>query len=277
MEKKEFVYGRALKELGISYLGNVGQSMKMRLSKKNGTMTYCLYLAPWTMSGYQVCPKGQHCHKFCLNGSGQNKCDELARGVEGSTINRSRIKKTRLFYEDRDTFMRLMIHEIKRKQRYAAANGFDFSVRINGTSDLSPTLFKDASGKNLLELFPNVMFYDYTKVFSRVNLLERYSNYNLTFSFDGYNWEECEEFLRRGGNVAVVFYGERLPKMFRGWRVEDGNKDDMRYLSTPQSIIGLHYHVTANDYKMVNGKRVFVKPNTPFIIDLENERDVVWG
>lgn len=277
MEKKNWSYAKTLKEVGISYLGNVAQSVKMRLSKENGTMTYCLYLAPWNMSGYQVCPKGQHCNEFCLNGSGHNISDTLKHTIEGSTINKARIRKTRLFYEDRDTFMRLMIHEIKRKQRYAEKNGFDFSIRINGTSDLSPILFKDPeSGKNLLELFNNVIFYDYTKVFKRIGIMEKYPNYSLTFSFDGYNWEDCEAFLQRGGNVAVVFYGEQLPKTFRGWKVEDGNKDDMRYLNTPQTIIGLHYHKTANDYKTINGKRVFVKPNTPFVIDLEKENDVVW-
>ena len=88
-----FVYTKAIKELKISYLGNVAQSMKMRLSYENGVMTYCLYLAPWTLSGYNVCPKGQHCHKYCLNGSGHNKCDELTHGIMQSRINQSRIKR----------------------------------------------------------------------------------------------------------------------------------------------------------------------------------------
>ena len=175
MEK--FVYTHALRRLGISYLGNHSQSMKMRLSTKNGTITYCLYLAPWNLSGHNVCPMGHHCHKFCLNGSGHNKSDILARG-EMSLINRSRVKKTRLFYEDRPTFMRLMIHEIKRTMAYAERNNFEFSVRLNGTSDLSPELFIDPdTGKNILELFPNVQFYDYTKVPSRFNLVNKYKNY----------------------------------------------------------------------------------------------------
>ena len=108
-------YTKAKQELGIAYLGSVAQSMKMRLSYENGTMTYCLYLAPWRMSGYNVCPKGQHCNEFCLNGSGQNKCDELARGVDGSKINRSRIKKTKLFYENKQRFMDILTHEIEAK------------------------------------------------------------------------------------------------------------------------------------------------------------------
>lgn len=153
--EKNFSYGRELKNLGISYLGNVAQSMKMRLSYENGTMTYCIYLAPANMSGHNVCPKSEHCRAFCLNGSGQNKCDELSRGVDGSKINQSRIKKTKLFYDDRALFMNLLIHEIKRYKAKAKKMCMGFSVRLNGTSDLSPVLFKDPkTGLNLLELFP---------------------------------------------------------------------------------------------------------------------------
>jgi hypothetical protein len=256
-------YGKALKEIGVTYLGNVAQSVKMRLSYENGTMTYCLYLAPWNMSGHNVCPKGQHCHEFCLNGSGQNKCDELARGVDGSKINRSRIKKTKLFYENRERFMEILTHEIESKRARARRLGYGFSVRLNGTSDLSPLAFRERkSGKNILELFPDVVFYDYTKVYNRIHLLDEYSNYDLTFSYDGYNMEECEKFLQNGGRVAVVFYGEKLPKKFNGWEVISGNEYDMRYLDKRQTIVGLHYHKTANDYK----KGYFEVPNTPFVI-----------
>ena len=268
-------YIKAKQELGISYLGGVAKSMKMRLSVEHGTMTYCLYLAPWKLSGYNTCPKGQHCHEFCLNGSGQNKCDELARGVEGSKINRSRIKKTKLFYENRAHFMEILTHEINAKKARAERLGYGFSVRLNGTSDLSPMAFKDADGKNILELFPNVQFYDYTKVFNRTKLMAQYPNYDITFSYDGYNWDECEKFLQNDGKVAVVFYSEsgKLPKKFRGYDVVDANSYDMRYLDPKRSIMGLHYHKTANDYKSGH----FVKPNTPFVIDLDSETDVDWG
>ena len=146
--------------------------------------------------------------------------------------------------------------------------GYDFSIRLNGTSDISPLAFKDKrSGKNILELFPNVQFYDYTKVFNRINLLEKYPNYDLTFSFDGYNWDECEKFLQGGGKVAVVFYSDKnkLPQYYKGYKVVDANENDMRYLDEKGTIMGLHYHKTANDYKSGH----FVRPNTPFVIDLD--------
>ena len=273
--EKNFSYGRELKNLGISYLGSVAQSMKMRLSYENGTMTYCLYLAPANMSGHNVCPKSEHCRAFCLNGSGQNKCDELSRGVEGSKINQSRIKKTKLFYEDRALFMNLLIHEIKRYKAKAEKMGMGFSVRLNGTSDLSPVLFKDPeSGLNLLELFPDVQFYDYTKVYNRIKLMAQYPNYDLTFSYDGFNADDCERFLQNGGRVAVVFFDEKLPKYFKGYKVVNGNDFDMRYLDPKGCVVGLHYHKTANDYYIDpnDGKRKFRVPDTPFVVKINDER-----
>ena len=276
--EKNFVYGRELENLGVSYLGNVAQSKKMKLSYDNGTMTYCLYLAPADMSGYNVCPNSEHCKQFCLNGSGQNKCDELARGIEGSRINQSRIKKTRLFYENREIFMRLLVHEINKYKKQAEKKGMGFSVRLNGTSDLSPVAFRDPeTGKNILELFPDVQFYDYTKVPTRIKLMQQYPNYDLTLSYNGYNDEECKKFLQNGGKVAVVFFDEKMPKYFNGYPVTDGNQYDMRYLDPAQHVIGLHYHKVASDYYIdpKDGIRKFRVPETPFVVKVNDPR-IEW-
>lgn len=274
MIKENFKVKDILGQIGVSYLGNVAQSVKLRLSKTNGTMTYCIYLAPSDMSGYNVCPNGEHCREHCLNGSGQNKCDELSRGREGSTINRSRIKKTKFFYEHRADFMRLMIHEIKVKREKAKRMGFEFSVRINGTSDLSPCLFRDPdTGKNILELFSDIQFYDYSKRPSSMHEQKMFPNYDVTFSYDGYNWEYCKKHLDNGGKAAVVFFGDKLPEYFNGYKVIDANGYDMRYLDPAGCIMGLHYHLTANDYKVNEyGKRVFVTPDTPFIVMPDDSR-----
>ena len=269
-------YTKALSEIGIGSLGNVAQSTKMRLSYENGTMTYCLYLAPYNLSGHLVCPNAQYCKDFCLNASGRNKMDELARGRGLSNIDKSRIRKTKLFFEDRQLFMEMLIHEICKWRKRAYEVGMDFSVRLNGTSDLSPLLFKQGS-LNILEIFDDVQFYDYTKVATRVNLLQRYPNYDLTLSYNGHNAEECERFIGQGGKVAVVFHGNHLPRTFCGYRVVDGNLYDMRYLDPNGTIVGLHYHRTANDYKYDAslGKRVYRKPNTPFVI-MEDDQRCCW-
>lgn len=265
MEK--FTYKNGLKKMGVSYLGATKHSAKMIYSFNNGIETYCVYLAPSTMSGRNVCPKSEHCKEFCLNGSGHNKSDILARGEKGSHINIARIKKTNAFYEDRDNFMQTLIHEIKTAQNRALKNGKGFAIRLNGTSDISPLAYK-YKGKNILEWFPNVQFYDYTKVPSRFNLLDMYHNYDLTLSFDGHNWDECEKILNRGGKVSIIFEKDmELPKTYKGYNVIDASGYDMRYLDPGCTIMGLHYHPTANDYK--SGK--FVKPTSKAIITIDDE------
>ena len=266
---------KLLKQANVSYLGKTTHSAKMNYSYKNGTETYCIYLAPSTMTygetrkDRNVCPNDKFCKAFCLNGSGHNKSDILARGIEHSKINQSRIKKTKLFFENKELFMKIMILEILKAKIHAKLNGMEFAVRINGTSDLSPEDFM-FNGLNILQLFEDVTFYDYTKVPSRLDLINKYPNYDLTLSYNGHNWGACDKFLKMGGRVSVVFDTE-LPIKFHGYRVIDGNNTDTRFLDPNQVIVGLHYHRTANDYK--NGS--YNRPNTRFIIR-ENDVFCEW-
>jgi hypothetical protein len=145
----------------------------------------------------------------------------------------------------------------------------EFSVRLNGTSDLSPEDFV-LDGKNILEIFSDVQFYDYTKMPQRMSLAKKYPNYDVTLSFNGYNSNICKSYLDNGGKVAVVFLG-KMPKKFMGYPVHDANDYDMRYLDPSFHIMGLHYHRTGTDY--VNGK--FVEPTTKFVVK-ENDPRCEW-
>lgn len=262
-------YKEILKSLGISYLGSYSQSAKLILNEKVGNViTYNLYLAPWKLAGevngrqINTCVAGTNCHSACLYGSGRAKIETLTNGIEHSKINASRIKKTRLFYTNRDLFMAILCYELEHTKAYAEKRGCGFSVRLNCTSDLSPLAFK-VDGVNILEMCPNVQFYDYTKVEGRLSLPFRYPNYNLTFSYDGYNWETCMKALNLGVNVAVVFDTPNCPTSYLGYNIIDGTKSDLRYKDQQGgNIVYLEYHRTANDYK--TGK--YVAPNTPFVV-----------
>ena len=273
-------YGKALKAAGFNYLGGLKKSAKMMKSYTHNVATYCVYLAPANMAGrtkkgtrINVCPMSQHCKELCLNSAGHNKADILSNGKENvreSLINISRIKKTKLFYNDRDTYMDILIHEINRDRSYAERHGMEFSVRLNGTSDLSPESMKK-DGKNILEIFPDVQFYDYTKVYNRTKLMKFYPNYDITFSYDGYNWDQCEQFLNDGGKVAVVFDSETMPKYYKGYKVIDANGYDMRYLDPKGCIMGLEFHPIAKDGKVLYAKDI----DDPFVVKTENNPDVV--
>lgn len=258
--KQSYSYGAALKECGFSYLGSTSSSMKVRLSEENGVLTYIVYLAPADMSGYNVCPVSKWCKRFCLNGSGRNKIEKMSGH---NRIESARIKKARLFFENLELFMFLLVREIDRWRRYAEKHNLAFAVRLNGTSDISPEDFV-LDGKNILEIFPDVQFYDYTKMYSRISLLKKYKNYDLTYSWNGHNQGCVDRFLKNGGKVAVVFSNRhKLPLKFMGYDVIDGNIHDIRFIDPSGVIIGLHYHTTAANYDKQGN---YIEPNADFVV-----------
>jgi hypothetical protein len=246
---------QAKKLTGLSYLGMVNNSTKHEKAYKYQELVYTLYLAPAMMSGYEVCPmRTDECTLLCLNESGRNKMDSKANKINGS-----RIKKTKLFFENRDFFMDWMIFEIESSMKKAEKEGHRFSIRLNNTSDLSPLQFsKVINGKkvNILEMFPNVQFYDYSKVPNRLKLSKKYPNYDLTFSYSGENMDECKTMLNNGVRVAMVFTD--VPTTYMGYKVINGDEYDMRYKDDKESIIGLKF-------KKVRNK---VTENSKFVITI---------
>jgi hypothetical protein len=238
----KFSTKKEAKELtGLNYLGSVNMTAKHKKGYKYNELVYGLYLSPAKSSGYEVC-KGRtpECSKLCLHESGLNRID-----TKLNRINKSRITKTKLFFEHREFFVRWMISEIETVIKRAEREGFEFSIRLNNTSDISPTEFyiiEDGQRVNILELYPNIQFYDYTKVDSRITLPKLYSNYDLTYSFNGQNKDVCLNMLESNIRVAVVF--KNVPETFWGYKVIDGDLYDMRYRDKKNVIVGLKFKTT---------------------------------
>jgi hypothetical protein len=210
---------------GISYLGSVNMTTKHQKAFKYDELTYSLYLAPAKMSGYEVCPmRTKECTKLCLNESGMNTMN-----MNGDKINQSRIAK------------------IKSAELKAKKLGYKFSVRLNNTSDITPESFYihiNDKPVNILQYFQHIQFYDYTKVPKRIELLKKYKNYDLTFSYSGHNLNECHSMLNKNVRVAVVF--NEVPKTFWDRKVIDGDLYDMRYKDKKNVIVGLKYKRVRN-------------------------------
>ena len=261
-------YDKTIKEVGVSYLGAVAQSAKLRHSLYHKVSTYGIYLASADLSGFNVCPNSEYCKDNCLNGSGHNMVDRLSKK---GTIDRSRTIKTRLLFANKEVFMRIMIHEIEKERKKAENNGTFFSIRLNCTSDINPIAFT-LNGKNILEIFPDIQFYDYTKVLNRIALAKKYSNYDITWSIDGSekNREIGLELLKNGGRVAVVYGENDMPKTWYGYECCNGDETDYRP-SDIAPVCALKFKKTANNY--VNGK--FTLPNIAFIVTREN-KNAIW-
>ena len=228
---------------GLTYLAKCNHTAKHKKAYKYDELVYSLYLAPAKLSGYEVCPmRNKECTKLCLNESGRNKFVH-----ELNKITESRIKKTKLFFEHREFFMQWMMYEINFYRNKAKELGYNFSIRLNNTSDISPESFyirQGSTSKNILELFPDVQFYDYTKVYNRINLKKKYKNYDLTFSFSGSNLDEVMKAFENKTRVAVVF--KEVPKTFWNKKVIDGDKYDMRYYDPKNVIVGLKFKQVRN-------------------------------
>ena len=235
----------AKRQTKLSYLGSVNASAKL---KKNGEVdkqhTYGLYLAPYNISGYNVCSHSTpECRMGCLHASGRTGM-EIASG--GNRIQNARIKKVQLLMEQQDFFMRWLITEIDAKRKTAKKKDYGFSVRLNCTSDVDWANIK-LYGQNIFEIFPNVQFYDYTKNVNKFD--NKPENYHLTYSYNGRNWSECEDVMSKGHNVAMVFNVKKesdIPAMYKGYNVINGDLSDYRVKDAKGIIVGLKWKRIAN-------------------------------
>jgi hypothetical protein len=204
------------------------QNFKTVKGEKFGILTGILYLAPAKLSGFEVCPKrSEGCTASCLYSAGMGAF---------SNVQKARIQKTLFYFGDRPKFLELIKEDIKKLQKQAKKDGQKLAIRLNGTSDLN------WMQHDVFSSFPDVQFYDYTKVFNRLTK-EIPSNYHLTFSKSENNDSECIQALKLGFNVAVVFdtkKGDALPASWNGFPVYDGDDTDTRFLDPKGGyVIGL--------------------------------------
>lgn len=202
---------------------NYYSQTKMAKGEKYGYKTAIQHLAPYKLSGKNVCPKAsKECIFFCLNTSGRGQMN---------SVQQARINKTKLFWKDRKKFLEQLSLEIGQLKKRARSQGYKFAVRLNGTSDLAWHRFS-----SLMQDHQDVVFYDYTKVYNHLD--HNLKNYKITFSASGSNNTECAAALAAGHNVAYVFK-DKLPKKFQGKRVIDGDKHDLRFLDPRGVVVGL--------------------------------------
>lgn len=227
--------------------------------------TAIMYLAPYTMAGRNVCPMAETagCIKGCLVNSGQ--------AAVFSSINKARVAKTRRYLDNRVDFMAELVRDIERFVVWCAKHGVKPAVRLNGTSDIQWEVahpchryVRTEGGKHvytafasIFAAFPEVQFYDYTKVYKRAYRTMP-SNYSLTLSYSEANPAYADAVIGAardtGMNMAVVYRTKALRDAiaasggdhFHGAtrvtnrRVIDGDETDMRFTDPKGVIVGLY-------------------------------------
>lgn len=202
---------------------------------KNSLETHILYLMPYDQNskGINICTNASEgCKDGCLVKSG------LAEVYK--TINEARSRRTELYINDRTEFCTRIYHELNLLNKKAIKKGGKIEVRLNGTSDLDfIAIIKNRLNKDILADFPNLIFYDYTKVIGKL-MKYRGQNYVLTFSRSEINEADCKKALSVGANVSVVFdHKKPMPKTYLGAEVVDGDKADDLMLELSGKILGL--------------------------------------
>jgi len=184
-------------------LGKPESNPKVAKNGKLDVLTAPVHLAPYNLSGFQVCAQASAgCAAACLHTAG-NPAFMAQKDA-------SRKAKTVAYFKERDAFMAVLFFEIAALERKAKDLGMECGVRLNATSDLPWERRKvSVNGTDvfLMDYFPEVQFYDYTKITKRAIAFatgEMPENYHLTFSKNEDNDADCIKVLEAGGNVSVV-------------------------------------------------------------------------
>jgi hypothetical protein len=200
-------------------------------------LTFPLHLAPADLSGFEVCAmRTAGCTTGCLNTAGRGRFNATQVG---------RIRKTKLFFADRDAFMRALVKDVARAVAYAEKRGFQAAIRLNATSDIAWHRIAIDGYANIMARFPTAQFYDYTKVQKRITREALPANYHLTFSLADGNAAAAREVLAAGGNVAAVYrdkatVARAMAQGLFGFPVINGDETDLRFLDPRGSVVALY-------------------------------------
>jgi hypothetical protein len=200
---------------------------KVAKNLKFGILTSPLHLAPARLSGNNVCAGSTAgCREACLHTAGNPAY------MAGKT--RARLAKTKLYFGNREAFLRLLISDFAWISHKAEKLGLRAGVRLNATSDIPWERIKyDGAPITEYAAAADIILYDYTKILKRALA----QPYHLTFSRAENNWNDCRAVLDTGGTVAAVF--QTLPETYDGFPVTNGDLSDWRPGDMPGTIIGL--------------------------------------
>ncbi|MEC9065022.1 MAG: hypothetical protein VX810_00375 [Bacteroidota bacterium] len=252
----------------------INQDAKTSKGTKKGYLTAILYLSPFKLSGKNLCSFATPgCIATCLNIAGRGKF---------TAIQKARLKRSLFYLNHKQAFMINLINRIQNFIKSAENKGLIPVVRLNGTSDIpfeniriktDYDLLKQGVIKllddtrigayyNIMQLFPGIQFYDYTKYPLNKRNKSNLNNYDLTFSLAENNWNDAKYYLdNKAGRVSAVF-SHNVPKTYKGYKVVNGDKTDLRFLEPKGVIVGLKFKGTIIDrIKGINSGFVIYNDN----------------
>lgn len=188
------------------------------------------------------CPQSAICEDLCLGEtSGQNMLyGGIGQFRSGPRL--SQYLKTEAMVLHPEEFTTALMAEIDSFRVRSAKENYKSAIRLNVTSDFVPKILEP-----IISAFPDVMFYDYTKMNTDVIA----TNHHLTYSSTGAsqvvngetiinpesNWPRMVQRMRNGQNVAMAFTGRNdMPDFVQDevsgerFQVWNGDNYDARFL-----------------------------------------------
>jgi len=154
-------------------------------------------------------------------------------------VRQSRIDKAQRFMNDRKGYLEDIVKSIINGIKAANDKNLKLCVRLNGSTDIAwegiACSHNGVIYKNIMAIFPDIQFVDYTKNASRL-YRKLPANYYLTLSRHENNESESIDALRAGHNVAVIFANE-LPSQWHGFEVINGDEHDLRHMDKRGGVV----------------------------------------
>ena len=222
----------------------IGVGTNAKTIKGDGSeyLTAILYMTPYKIMVegklYNSCSMAAMaaCVEACLYTAGRGQM---------SNVQTARQRKAQWFYSDRVGFMAQLVTDAFKFARYCIKRDIKPVIRLNGTTDirweLIPVERDGVEYPNIFAAFPEIQFYDYTKISNRK--VSHIKNYHLTWSYSGANAKYAaglDAALAAGMSVAVVFRDVYTSDTWRGIPVVDGDKDDLRFTDPQSHIVKLY-------------------------------------
>lgn len=215
---------------------------KLGMSKRP---TFGLSLAPADMSGWDACMwRTPACTAVCV----------LVTAGKGTlpSVQRARVLKTRFLADQPQAFVTLLHAEL------VAA------VQARGPIDFRPNVASDLRWERIAPAIfriDGVRVYDYTKGPRTQRDASLYDRLVFSVSENPRSVDEALEYLRDGGNAAIVFdtkKGHALPATWQGFTVVDADTSDSRIDDPDGTVTGLRAKGSARGVQ--GSDDGFVKP-----------------
>ena len=185
--------------------------------------------------------KAAGCMDGCISNSG--------RALIFNSVNKARKAKADFFERDTVLFIETLKRELSNFDKLCAKQNVQGVVRLNVFSDIQ------WEKHGIPQAFPNLFFYDYTKLAARLGNTP--ANYSLMFSYSGRAQyaKQVAIALKTDVPLVVVFRGP-MPEYFLDRPVVNGDASDLDNVFAGRVVIGL------------KEKRTLVQAANGFVVDM---------